>query len=51
MALERAGSPIAAVSVTAPRDRLEGEGAPRVVAAMRRILPGLLPPGLSIAGD
>lgn len=50
MPLQRAGEPVAAVSVTAPRERLEGEGAQRIADAMRRVLPPLLPAGITLLG-
>lgn len=46
--LERAGSPVAAVSVTAPRERMSDERMVEVADAFRRVLPPLLPPGLTV---
>lgn len=46
--IERAGSPVAAVSVTAPRERMPDERMLEVAAAFRRVLPPLLPPGLTV---
>lgn len=46
--LLRAGRAVAAVSITAPADRLRGTARTERVAALRGTLPGLLPAGLSV---
>lgn len=48
--LERAGAAVAAVSVTAPRERMSDERMAEVAADFRRVLPRLLPPGLTVRG-
>lgn len=48
VALLRAGRPVAAVSITAPAERLTGEGRAERVAALRDVLPAHLPAGLTI---
>jgi DNA-binding IclR family transcriptional regulator len=48
VALLRAGRPVAAVSITAPAERLTGEARARRVAALRDVLPAHLPAGLTI---
>ncbi|WP_129788705.1 IclR family transcriptional regulator [Promicromonospora panici] len=46
--LLRAGRAVAAVSITAPAERLRGEARAERVAALRDVLPPLLPAGLTI---
>ncbi len=48
VALLRAGRPVAAVSLTAPAERLTGDARTRRVAALRDVLPAHLPAGLTI---
>ncbi|MBN8881143.1 MAG: IclR family transcriptional regulator [Salana multivorans] len=48
--LERAGAAVAAVSVTAPRERMSDERMAEVADDFRRVLPRLLPPGLVVRG-
>lgn len=48
--LERGGRAVAAVSVTAPRERMPDERMAEIADAFRRILPPLLPPGLTMRG-
>jgi DNA-binding IclR family transcriptional regulator len=48
VALLRAGRPVAAVSITAPAERLTGEARAERVGALRDILPAHLPAGLTI---
>ncbi|WP_166845179.1 IclR family transcriptional regulator [Isoptericola sp. BMS4] len=48
VAVLRAGRPVAAVSVTAPVERLTGDGRAARVAALRDVLSRTLPPGLTI---
>jgi DNA-binding IclR family transcriptional regulator len=50
VAVVRAGSPVAAVSVTAPAERLTGESRQARVAALLDTLPRLLPAGLGVPG-
>jgi DNA-binding IclR family transcriptional regulator len=46
--LLRAGRAVAAVSITAPVERLRGAARTERVAALRDVLPGLLPAGLTL---
>lgn len=46
--LLRAGRPVAAVSITAPVERLRGPARDERIAALREILPALLPPPLTL---
>lgn len=46
--LLRAGRAVAAVSITAPVERLTGEARAERVAALRAVLPALLPAGLTV---
>lgn len=46
--LLRAGRAVAAVSITAPAERLRGRARAERVAALRDVLPGLLPAGLTV---
>jgi len=46
--LLRAGRAVAAVSITAPVERLRGAARAERVAALREVLPGLLPAGLTV---
>ncbi|WP_423462558.1 IclR family transcriptional regulator [Promicromonospora sp. MS192] len=46
--LLRAGRAVAAVSITAPVERLQGASRAERVGALREVLPGLLPAGLTI---
>jgi DNA-binding IclR family transcriptional regulator len=48
VALVRAGRPVAAVSITAPAERLSGDARAERVAALRTVLPAHLPPGLTV---
>lgn len=48
VAVLRAGRPVAAVSVTAPVERLTGDGRAARVAALRDVLSRTLPPGLTL---
>ncbi|TWH35185.1 IclR family transcriptional regulator [Isoptericola variabilis J7] len=48
VALLRAGRPVAAVSTTAPAERLAGDARAARVAALREVLPAHLPAGLTI---
>ncbi len=48
VAVVRQGRPIAAVSITAPAERLTGEARTRRLAALRESLAGNLPAGLSV---
>ncbi len=48
VALLRAGRPVAAVSITAPAERLTGDARAERVAALRDVLPRHLPAGLAI---
>ncbi|PZR55021.1 IclR family transcriptional regulator [Xylanimonas oleitrophica] len=49
VAVLRQGRPVAAVSVTAPVERMAGDSRAPRVAALLRSLPALLPAGLSVA--
>ncbi|PWD49942.1 IclR family transcriptional regulator [Serinibacter arcticus] len=46
--LVRGGATVAAVSVTAPRERFDDERLAEVARAMRTVLPALLPPGVGV---
>jgi len=48
VALLRDGYPVAAVSITAPAERLTGAGRRARLAALREVLPPLLPAGLTL---
>ncbi|MEL7977160.1 IclR family transcriptional regulator [Isoptericola sp. F-RaC21] len=48
VALLRAGRPVAAVSITAPVERMTGPARDARVAALRELLPAVLPTGLTI---
>ena len=48
--LLRAGTAVAAVSVTAPAERMSAERVRRIHERMRAVLPPLLPPGLRLPG-
>lgn len=48
VALLRAGRPVAAVSITAPVDRMTGPARDARVAALRDLLPRVLPTGLTV---
>jgi DNA-binding IclR family transcriptional regulator len=50
VALLRAGRPVAAVSITAPAERLTGTDRDRRLDALLRTLPTLLPAGLTVTG-
>ncbi|MFE5336621.1 IclR family transcriptional regulator [Isoptericola sp. NPDC056573] len=48
VALLRAGRPVAAVSITAPVERMTGAARDERVAALRELLPRVLPTGLTV---
>lgn len=48
VALLRAGRPVAAVSITAPVERMTGDARDARVAALRDLLPRVLPTGLTV---
>ncbi|CAM3505937.1 IclR family transcriptional regulator [Isoptericola cucumis] len=48
VALLRAGRPVAAVSITAPAERMTGAARAARVAALRELLPTVLPVGLTV---
>jgi len=48
VALLRAGRPVAAVSITAPVERMTGHARDARVGALRDLLPRVLPPGLTV---
>ena len=48
VAVVRGGRPVAAVSITAPADRLAGAARRERLTALREVLPGLLPAGLGL---
>lgn len=50
VAVVRAGSPVAAVSITAPAERLVGEARVHRLTALRESLPAMLPAGLGVPG-
>lgn len=49
VAVLRAGRPVAAVSITAPVERMQGRARTERIDALRTTLPRLLPPGTSLA--
>ncbi|WP_245534434.1 IclR family transcriptional regulator [Xylanimonas cellulosilytica] len=49
VAVLREGRPVAAVSITAPAERLSGQARRHRLDALRESLPGLLPAGLAVA--
>jgi DNA-binding IclR family transcriptional regulator len=50
VAILRSGQPVAAVSITAPVERLQGMTVTEQATVLRRTLSGLLPDGLNVAG-
>jgi DNA-binding IclR family transcriptional regulator len=50
VAVLRAGRPVAAVSITAPAERLAGDDRRARAAALHATMSALLPPGLTLAG-
>lgn len=50
VALLRAGRPVAAVSITAPVERMTGDLRAARIAALRDVLPTVLPTGLTVPG-